>query len=268
MNKVELIAAAKQQWTKSEASIGKAAKGNFDAKPADGGWSAADIYRHMVDTAHKIPEAMKALMKDGTRREDKPVPAGRNRPDRQPPPKNPRAGRGTFAGHGIQSPLFGGLVCVVQLVLIVLFFLVLVLDAVVVVVELFIVVVELVVFGFVVYKIIQLVVRQSAEVLARDSLFPLHGNLGSISLTRNARRCRRIPFVERPPDARLDALGRRRMCRSSKKHRQYTERLPPVNRKSTGLRAAHGGDRHGPGEDTPRRRSTGLWKRPGAGLTE
>ncbi len=65
MNKAELIAAAKLQWTKSEASIGKAARGNFDAQPADGGWSAADIYRHMVDTAHKLPEGMQALIKEG-----------------------------------------------------------------------------------------------------------------------------------------------------------------------------------------------------------
>ena len=44
MNKVELIAACKQQWTKTEAAIAKAAKGNFDAQPADGGWSAGDGY--------------------------------------------------------------------------------------------------------------------------------------------------------------------------------------------------------------------------------
>ena len=65
MNKAELIAAAKQQWTKTEASVGKAAKGNFDAKPADGGWSASEIFRHVIDTAHKGPEAIEELLKAG-----------------------------------------------------------------------------------------------------------------------------------------------------------------------------------------------------------
>ena len=65
MNKAELIAAAKEQWTQSEASIARAAKGNFDGKPADGGWSAGDIYRHMVDVAHKLPEGFTDLLTHG-----------------------------------------------------------------------------------------------------------------------------------------------------------------------------------------------------------
>lgn len=64
MNKAELIAAAKTQWTHTEASIAKAAKGNFDAKPADG-WSAGDTYRHMVDVVHKLPEGMTDLLTHG-----------------------------------------------------------------------------------------------------------------------------------------------------------------------------------------------------------
>ena len=65
MNKVELIAACKQQWTKTEAAIAKAAKGNFDAQPADGGWSAGDNFRHIIDVAHKLPDGLDEFVKLG-----------------------------------------------------------------------------------------------------------------------------------------------------------------------------------------------------------
>lgn len=66
MNKAELIAAAKEQWTTSEAAVAKAAQGNFDAAPAAGGWSAGDTFRHMIDAAHRTPEMMESLVKTGT----------------------------------------------------------------------------------------------------------------------------------------------------------------------------------------------------------
>jgi hypothetical protein len=64
MNKSELIAAAKAQWTQTEASIAKAASGKFNDRPSASEWSAAEIYRHLVDTMHKLPEAMEQLVKD------------------------------------------------------------------------------------------------------------------------------------------------------------------------------------------------------------
>lgn len=64
MNKKDLIAAAKAQWVQTEASVAKAAKGNWEGRPADGGWSAADCYRHVIDTVHKLPEAIDSVIHD------------------------------------------------------------------------------------------------------------------------------------------------------------------------------------------------------------
>jgi hypothetical protein len=61
MNKVELIAASRAQWAETEASIAKAAGGNFEAAPSDGEWSAGNCYRHLIDILHKLPEAIEDL---------------------------------------------------------------------------------------------------------------------------------------------------------------------------------------------------------------
>jgi len=63
MNRKELIAAAKAQWTKTEASVAEAAKGDFE-KPDAEGWSAGDCYRHIIDTVHRIPDAIDAALHD------------------------------------------------------------------------------------------------------------------------------------------------------------------------------------------------------------
>ena len=61
--KTELLAAAKAQWAATEASVAGVAKGKFDTAPASGDWSAADIYRHLIDTAHKTPEGLEQVVK-------------------------------------------------------------------------------------------------------------------------------------------------------------------------------------------------------------
>ncbi|MFN0096029.1 MAG: DinB family protein [Dehalococcoidia bacterium] len=66
LTKADLIAAAKDQWMKSEAAIAQAAKGNFDGAPAGGGWSASDTFRHIIDSAHRTPEMMEGLVKTGS----------------------------------------------------------------------------------------------------------------------------------------------------------------------------------------------------------
>ena len=63
ISKANLIAEAKKQWAETEASIARVAKGNFEARPAADEWSAAEIYRHVVDTIHKAPEAMEQLVR-------------------------------------------------------------------------------------------------------------------------------------------------------------------------------------------------------------
>ena len=63
ISKASLIADARKQWTHSEASVAKAAKGNFEATPASGEWSAGNCYRHLIDTMHKMPDAIDQLVK-------------------------------------------------------------------------------------------------------------------------------------------------------------------------------------------------------------
>ncbi len=62
MTKAELIAAAKAQWAATEASVAVAANGNFETAAA-GEWPAGDCYRHLIDTMHKIPEAMEQILR-------------------------------------------------------------------------------------------------------------------------------------------------------------------------------------------------------------
>ena len=61
MLKTELIAAARDQWAKTEASITQAAASGKYEEKGPSGWSAGDCYRHLVDVAHKLPEAIEAL---------------------------------------------------------------------------------------------------------------------------------------------------------------------------------------------------------------
>ncbi|MFN0148545.1 MAG: DinB family protein [Dehalococcoidia bacterium] len=62
ISKVDLIARARAQWAETEASIAAVAKGNFDARPSAEEWSAAEIYRHIIDTVHKAPETIEQLV--------------------------------------------------------------------------------------------------------------------------------------------------------------------------------------------------------------
>lgn len=58
-----LIAEAQAQWAETEASIARAARGAFETRPAAEQWSAGEIYRHIVDTAHKVPEALEQIVR-------------------------------------------------------------------------------------------------------------------------------------------------------------------------------------------------------------
>ncbi len=62
ISKSDLIAAARAQWAITEASIAQAAKGKFEDASAPDQWSAGDCYRHIIDTMHKIPEAIEQLV--------------------------------------------------------------------------------------------------------------------------------------------------------------------------------------------------------------
>ncbi len=63
ISKADLIAAAKAQWSITEASVAQAAKGKFEDRSAPDQWSAGDCYRHIIDTIHKIPEGIEQLVK-------------------------------------------------------------------------------------------------------------------------------------------------------------------------------------------------------------
>jgi hypothetical protein len=63
VNKAELIAAAKDQWTKTEDAVAEAAKGDFEAK-LEGQWSAKETFCHVLLNAYAIGQVVDDVLHD------------------------------------------------------------------------------------------------------------------------------------------------------------------------------------------------------------
>jgi hypothetical protein len=63
VNKAELIAAAREQWAKTEDAVAEAAKGNYEAK-VEGQWSAKETFCHVLLNAYGLGQVVDNVLND------------------------------------------------------------------------------------------------------------------------------------------------------------------------------------------------------------